>query len=144
MSCDMDLLAYCGLYCGLCSSRVASEEGDWKHLEHPIPASYKRGRTDLADYACGGCKGPNLCDPCAIKICASGKELDSCAACADFPCRLLDQFENDGTPHHRLGVENLREIRERGIEAWFGNLTPALRCHCGKRQSWYHTCQEHS
>lgn len=135
MPCDMNLLAYCGLYCDLCSSRVANAEQDWSHVEHPIPASYARGRIKFSEYAYGGCKGPNPCDPCAIKICASGKGLDSCAACADFPCLRLDKFGNDGAPHHHQAVENLRSIREIGIEEWFKQLTPALRCHCGKRQS---------
>lgn len=142
MDFDMNLIAYCGLYCDQCSGRVAHEEQDRRHLEH-FPAKYQMGRAELADFACEGCKGRNVCGPCKIKACASAQDIESCARCGGFPCELLVAFENDGVPHHRQAVENLRSIRALGVDVWFRNLTPALRCHCGERQSWYHTCPIH-
>lgn len=136
------MLAYCGIYCEQCSARTACLEQDAKHLEH-FPAKYKRERFDLSDYDCEGCKGRNLCGPCRIKDCATAGNIISCAECGDFPCRVLVEFENDGIPHHRQAVENLRTIREHGLETWFANIQPPLRCHCGERQSWYYTCPRH-
>ena len=143
MDFDMKMLAYCGLYCEQCSVRTAFVQQDEAHLEH-FPAKFKTGRTVLSDYACEGCKGRNLCGPCAIKDCASARGVDSCADCGDFPCDRIARFGTDGIAHHRQAVANLRDIREKGIDAWFAALSPALRCRCGRRQSWYHTCPEHS
>lgn len=143
MNLNMKMLAYCGIYCEQCSARTAHIERDYRHLEH-FPARYKKERPDLADYDCEGCKGRCICGPCEIKRCASGKGLDSCAECDDFPCPVLAKFGNDGIPHHGQALENLRAIRAGGADAWFKNMTPALRCHCGERQSWYHICPRHN
>ncbi len=146
MNFDMKMIAYCGIYCEQCSFRAAVAEQDFKHLE-PLPEKYREfreGRSNLSDYACEGCKGRNLCEPCKIKDCALGKGINSCAECGLFPCETLTQFGHDGVPHHQWALENLRNIRENGVDAWFENLRPALRCHCGKRQSWYCVCHEHN
>lgn len=143
MDFSMEMLAYCGLYCEQCSVRTAYAEQDCKHLER-FPARYKKDRMDLADCDCEGCKGRNLCGPCKIKDCAKLRDIDTCAECPDFPCAVLGEFGNDGIPHHAKALENLRSIRERGIESWFATLTPALRCHCGERQSWYYLCPAHT
>ncbi len=139
----VEMLAYCGIYCEQCSARVAVAEGDPAHLE-PFLEKYRETRPELSDWDCGGCKGRNICGPCKIKDCAVAKGLASCGECEVFPCETIDAFANDGWRHHREAVENLRSIREQGAKVWFENLRPALRCHCGRRQSWYRRCQEHS
>ncbi|MCC8180876.1 MAG: DUF3795 domain-containing protein [Planctomycetes bacterium] len=140
---DKSMLAYCGLYCEQCSVRTAWVEQDACHLDN-FPAKFKTGKGDLSDYACEGCKGNNLCGPCRIKDCAAPKGLDSYADCAAFPCQYLNEFENDGIPHHRAALENHRRIRADGVKSWFAWLKPALQCRCGKRQSWYYVCQDHA
>ena len=142
MSIDMRLLAYCGLYCEQCSARSAFLERDPRHLD-AFPSQYRKARGDLSDYDCEGCKGRNLCGPCVIKDCASPRGFDHCGECPDFPCEKLAAFENDGMRHHAEAVENLRNIRENGRDAWFETLEPALQCHCGKRKSWYLGCPDH-
>lgn len=141
MDLNMNMLAYCGIYCEQCSARTAFIERDGRHLED-FPGKYKRN--DLAEYDCEGCKGRNICGPCDLKECAGGKGVDSCAECADFPCAIISDFGNDGIPHHGQAFENLHTIREHGVDAWFKTLQPALRCHCGQRQSWYFHCPEHA
>ncbi len=146
MNFDMKMLAYCGIYCEQCSCRAAVAEQDFRHLE-PLPEKYREfreARSSLSDYDCEGCKGRNICEPCEIKDCALGKGIDSCAECGVFPCEMLVQFGHDGVPHHKWALENLRDIQENGVDAWFENLRPALQCDCGKRQSWYCVCHEHS
>lgn len=142
MDFEMKMLAYCGLYCEQCSARIAALEKDWRYLEG-IPSIFKKGRTELNEFACEGCKGKNSCRTCGIKECVVAKGINSCAECGDFPCTMIDAFENDGFPHHKQGIENLRRIRKDGIEAWFADLEPSLRCHCGTRQCWYHPCPVH-
>lgn len=142
MAFNMGMLAYCGLYCEQCSCRVAFAERDPRHID-PLPAKIRESRPNLSDYDCGGCKGRSICPPCGIRDCASAKNLNHCGECADFPCDRLSAFGGDGAPHHAGAVENLRSIREHGIEAWFNELKPALQCHCGKRKSWYRGCPAH-
>ncbi len=138
---DKHMLAYCGLYCAQCSFKTAHDEGDEKHLE-AIP--YPFARRDLSEYNCECCKGRCICGPCAIRPCASEKGLDCCADCATFPCETIRAFENDGMPHHAQAFGNLKSIREKGLHAWFEALEPTLRCACGEKQTWYHTCPKHS
>jgi hypothetical protein len=108
-----------------------------------FPAKFKTER-DLSALDCEGCKGKNLCGPCEIKDCAAPKGIRSCAECEDFPCATLSDFGHDGLPHHEQALKNLKNIRQVGIDAWFAELSPPLRCACGQRQSWYYTCHEHT
>lgn len=142
MGFDVKMLAYCGLYCEQCSARVAFLEQNAKHLEY-FPAKYKVERPTLSNYDCEGCKGRNICGPCTIKSCASTKNIESCAECNSFPCATLEAFGSDGVPHHGQAIKNLQHIRLSGNEAWFENIGPTLRCHCGERQSWYYVCPLH-
>ena len=139
---DKNMLAYCGLYCEQCSFKLAHDENNVKHLER-IPYTVKL--RDLAEYDCGGCKsGHCICGVCKIKPCASGRNIDHCSDCIEFPCGYIKTFENDGIPHHKSAVENFRMIRQYGIRHWFDYVAPLLKCkQCGERQSWYYFCSKH-
>lgn len=139
---DPKMLAYCGIYCEQCSFRTAFIEQDFRHVEL-VPAKFKGENPRLSDYDCEGCKGRNLCGPCKIKDCAVAKGIESCGECGGYPCETISAFHRDGVPHHGWAGENLRSIRQSGIESWFTDLQPAIHCHCGARQSWYHACPEH-
>lgn len=142
MAFEMNMLAYCGLYCEQCSVRTAFIEQNAAHLTH-IPARYGKNDADLSTCDCEGCKGRNLCGPCKIKDCAVPRGIASCADCGDFPCGVVAAFGSDGAPHHHQALANLNRIREIGVEAWFAELEPSLRCHCGERLSWYYACPRH-
>ena len=136
------ILAYCGLYCEQCSFKLAHDENDIKYLIS-IPNSFEF--KELTAYNCQGCKSDYcICGFCKMKPCASAKGIDSCADCEDFPCEHIVAFENDGWPHHKDAIENLRKIKQQGIESWFESVKPLLKCkQCGQRQSWYYFCNEH-
>ena len=137
-----NMLAYCGLYCEQCSFRSAHDENDLKHLENlPFPFEIK----DLSVYNCEGCKGFCICGVCRIKPCALEKGIENCTECNSFPCEHIEAFENDGMSHHKDAVSNLKYIRQHGIEEWFRQLKPSLRCQvCGEKQSWYYSCLIHN
>ncbi len=139
---DKKMLAFCGLYCAQCSFKLAHDENDRKHLAN-IP--YQFEQKDLSSYHCEGCKGYCICGVCNIKPCALTKQIDSCADCDRFPCDHIQAFEQDGMPHHKDAIENLRNIRRYGVAQWFHTfIKPSLRCeHCGERQSWYYACATH-
>lgn len=133
-----NLLAYCGIYCGQCSFKVAFETNNRAHLLAK-PAKYNdMKQAPLEACFCEGCKGENICGDCQIKDCASAKGYLSCADCENFPCTLIDNFAKDGIPHHSWGVENLHIIREKGVHKWFENFQNKLTCNCGGQFSWYY------
>jgi hypothetical protein len=136
-----NMLAYCGLYCEQCSFKLAHDEQNNEHLKY-IP--YEFIQKDLSEYNCEGCKGYCICGQCKIKDCASAKNIHTCADCNAFPCEYIISFENDGKPHHKNGIKNLKDIRKNGTKIWFNELKPLLKCQCGKKQSWYYACQSHN
>jgi hypothetical protein len=67
---DPTLVAYCGLFCGACGS-------------------YLKER-------CVGCSGNDKASWCQIRLCCKGKNIFSCAECAEFPdamdCKKFNNF----------------------------------------------------
>ena len=134
---DPSPIAYCGLYCGACSFRVAFEENDRKHLAG-MPAEYDKYKDTPMDR-CPGCRT----DECGhgFTACAAARGLEHCGRCDDFPCTRLLSFARDGIPHHAGVIANLERIRGVGEEQWLQEQSRAWRCPCGARLSWYHrTC----
>jgi hypothetical protein len=132
---DMNLLAYCGLYCGACSFRVAALEQERKHLT-AMPAKYDH----LKDHPleeCRDCRIDDFCGDCAIKKCARAKNIDHCGECGEFPCDRIVKFSSDGVPHHAKVIDSIRRIREIGSRRWLDESEKAFACRCGKRLSWY-------
>ncbi len=139
-----DTIAYCGLYCGACSFRIAAEAGDRSHIE-AMPPVYDAVKA-LPLERCPGCRRENLCtagSPCAIRECARGRGIEHCGECDAFPCRLLRAFASDGKPHHGQAIRNLEELAKLGEPAWLALMKKRWTCPaCGAPQSWYlRTCQ---
>ena len=134
-----ELIAYCGLYCGACSFRLAAEENDRSHLLH-MPSAYDGFKEKPLEH-CPGCRLENACGQCAIRDCAVGKGVSCCSQCALFPCARLTGFAGDGKPHHGEVLENLKLLVELGEEGWLEHMKRRWTCRCGRRISWYHkTC----
>ena len=72
----VELLAPCGVYCGLCSRYLAAKK------------------------PCGGCRGPAAqlavsCQKCAIRGCVQARGAGGCLTCASWPCKkLLPLYKN--------------------------------------------------
>jgi hypothetical protein len=138
MSADLDLLAYCGLYCGACSFKLAFDENDRAHVRAMPPRYDKAKETELE--ACPGCRSEPAVDgddSCKIRSCARSRGLEHCGSCAEFPCSILSAFANDGVPHHSETLGNLRRLREVGEAAWLAEQRARWTCACGARRSWY-------
>lgn len=62
---------------------------------------------------CDGCRSGtgrvfSGCVNCEIRICATGKNLDSCAFCGQYPCELLNEhFARD--PGSRTNLERFSD-----------------------------------
>jgi hypothetical protein len=132
----MELIAYCGLYCGACSFRLAATENDPMHLQS-MPSSYDYLKGQPVEL-CPGCRLENKCGECAIRDCASGRELLHCGQCREFPCDRIIAFNNDGKPHHGEVLGNLQLLREIGERRWLEQMEAKWTCTCGAKRSWYY------
>ena len=114
-----EMIAPCGLDCSLCSRALTGAE------------------------PCPGCCGPNDHKPefcacrCGIILCRKRKEngYRFCDECPDFPCADVMEKENRYTSRYPLKespLENLREIRKTGMEAFLAAERRRWSCaECG-------------
>jgi hypothetical protein len=130
------LIAYCGLYCGACSFKTAFETNDKEHINN-MPAYYDKYKNNtLKD--CPGCRLENKCGECEIRDCAVKKRVDWCSQCNEYPCILINDFCNDGRPHHGEIMKNLESLKIIGEEEWINEMSKIWKCtKCGKKKSWY-------
>ena len=80
---------------------------------------------------CAGCRGPvdkHWSPDCKFLPCAKAKGHRYCFECGDFPCDKLKAFASDGHEHHRLAVENLKEMRAVGLEKWITRQPKPMFC----------------
>lgn len=115
-----DMIAPCGLDCSLCS------------------------RAHSAVDPCPGCLGPDEHKPefcakrCGIILCTKRKQNGwrFCDVCPDFPCADVMEKENRYTTQYPLTespLENLRAIRETGMDAFLEKERAAWSCSiCGR------------
>lgn len=92
-----DNIAYCGVDCSQCPSFQATMKKDDIALESIArrwPPSW--GRITARDAECEGCFGPRLSkycrENCAIRPCASGKNIKNCAFCNEYKCHKLAEL----------------------------------------------------
>ena len=90
-----ELLAPCGLWCGVCSIYIAHKNNNLKFKEKLFPV-YKAFAKNLNDIACTGCLSEGtvfpVCQVCSIKKCCKGKNIEGCYQCEEFPCKYTDNF----------------------------------------------------
>ena len=134
-------VAPCGLYCGVCLFRRATEENDLAFLERfakmagrQLPAIAGLPATELLCDGCLSARRMPYCRECAIRDCTQRKGLPGCHECADFPCALVDAFPIDVGRKVMLRAVPYR--RAHGTEQWIAAEEERYRCpECGHRLS---------
>ena len=116
------VLSVCGLNCAKCDILFAGR-GDEKLLNEILEwFSKERGLTLKPEQVCcEGCRGNverHWSSDCKMMLCAKEKGVKYCFECGEFPCKVLDEFSNDGVAHHKRTVENLKRMKAVGVEAW--------------------------
>ncbi len=126
---NRDLLAPCGLYCGVCGILIAHKSNDQKFKER-LSTVYGCSPDDIA---CKGCLSEATfiyCQTCPIKSCTRSKDYEGCHECSDFPCKLIEDFP---VPVGKKVI--LRAIpawRELGTERWIDEEEKRYNCpSCG-------------
>ncbi len=95
VSVKKELLAPCGLYCGVCSIYMAHRDNNLKFKKVLFPI-YKAFAKTIDDISCTGCLSDGIvfpvCRVCPIKKCTRDKKIDGCHQCDDFPCKFINNF----------------------------------------------------
>ena len=90
MKVKKELVAPCGLYCGVCSIYMAHRDDNTKFKER-LTTIYN---VPVEKIACEGCLSDKLfdyCITCPIRNCTERKGIEGCHQCADFPCQLITE-----------------------------------------------------
>jgi hypothetical protein len=99
-------LGYCGIYCGAC----------------------KNFRKNMN---CMGCRQEQkLVEDCPSRKCTISKNLTHCGECAEFPCKMLKDFYEDGVPLHYEAYKNILRINKNGMEDWLNEQSKKPPCDC--------------
>lgn len=139
-----NLVAVCGLYCGACPMYIATQSKD-EQKQKELLKRFSSGPMKLKpeDLLCDGCIGSDrvasFCRSCEMRSCPNDKkDVVRCSDCSEFPCSRITAFNNDGMPHHGEVLENLEQIRKRGIQKWAAYEEQRWQClKCGMPMSWY-------
>jgi hypothetical protein len=126
---NKDLLAPCGLYCGVCGILIAHRDNNSKFKE--LLAGFYGVLPD--EIACKGCLSDQrfkFCEQCPVRSCTEEKHHEGCHQCGDFPCDFIHNFP---VPVGKKVI--LRAIpawRELGTEKWVEQEEARYHCpHCG-------------
>lgn len=129
MQVEKELLAPCGLYCGVCAIYIADRDDNLKFKER-LTGVYG---VELDDLHCRGCMSDEVfkyCKVCPIRECTQEKGYEGCHQCDDFPCKLVDDFPLP--VGKKVILRAVPEWRELGTERWVEMETEKYRCpECG-------------
>ncbi len=129
------LSAVCGLFCPSCSVFIGTTEDP----ERLARVAKKMG-VSPAELSCRGCRSDTLsshCRSCALKQCATFRELSFCHDCNDYPCEQLQKFQRE-RPHRNELFESGNHFRNQGLQSWWEKMEQDYSCStCGTINSAY-------
>lgn len=112
------MIAYCGLVCSDCPAYKATQADDDKLREETAKKWSEMFHADIkpAYINCDGCPTDSkrlfgYCAQCEIRKCAREKGLESCAACAEYPCAKLSDFLKNA-PEAQAFLDELRRKKK--------------------------------
>ena len=133
---DKHFACYCGLYCENCAIKVKvfpaakllydeMKSAGFDDVVNSIPGGdgfWSFLKSIAENWICTSCRDGSGNPGCKVRVCAQEKGVEMCALCADYPCDLIDNFD-EGYP--MLKLDNAL-LREKGWEAW-GSLQDKRR-----------------
>jgi len=115
MEVNKELLAPCGLYCGVCGVIIATRNDDHKFRQR-LSTVYGV-RPD--QVRCRGCMSDDLfvyCQVCPIRDCVNEKGYQGCHQCDDFPCGHIEKFPLP--VGKKVQLRAIPQWRKMGTEKW--------------------------
>jgi len=108
---NRNLMAPCGLYCGVCGVYIATRDNNRKFKE----VMGNLYGTSPEETACLGCMQPDppeklygYCRMCFIRDCIKSRGFYSCHQCSDWPCDMIKNF----------GMATGRRVMMQTIPVW--------------------------
>lgn len=134
------LAGICGIYCGTCPIYLARKDNDIEELEKIAQTR----RIPIDDIMCDGCLSGHIATfvKCDFRSCSTNKKVTWCFQCDEFPCERLVDFTDadviEGVSHHARVIDNLKEMKEFGVDEWLKREDRRGRCpQCNKKVYWY-------
>jgi hypothetical protein len=112
-----DLIAPCGMNCGICKAYLAYSRG--------VPQ--QKGKVTH----CSGCLARNKNCAFIKRSCEKirKQQLRFCHQCADMPCKRLAKLDEHYRQRYCMSmVENQKMIRQKGIDEFLKNQAERYRC----------------
>ena len=109
------LVAPCGIDCGTCELYLCKDD-------QPLFAYLVSKGIPREKLPCTGCRDmlghcPVIGNPCATYTCVTGKKVNFCFQCGEFPCaRLNPSADRADVLPHNVKVFNLCTIQREGVE----------------------------
>ena len=130
-----ELLAPCGLYCGVCAIYIAHKDNNIKFKQALFPV-YKAFAKSVDDIACTGCLSTGIvfpvCQVCPIKKCTKEKGIEGCFQCEEFPCKYINNFPIP--VGKKVILRSIPEWRKLGTEKWIEQEKKRYYCpECGNK-----------
>ena len=99
MEINPNLLAPCGLYCGVCGVYYATRDKNNQFMETLLNFYQDKmpglENVSIDDLKCEGCLSERTsitCRTCSIKDCTRKKGYAGCHECNEFPCEHIENF----------------------------------------------------
>lgn len=140
-----NLIAPCGLYCGVCGIYIAHRDNNQKFKE--ILVKLFRGEfpgkgrlpgsenLSAEDMKCRGCLSEDRfmhCQKCEIRACTRERGYTGCHQCGEFPCQYIDNFPM--TIGKKVILRAIPHWREVGTEKWVRDEEARYTCpECGNK-----------
>jgi hypothetical protein len=129
MEIKRELLAPCGLYCGVCAIMIAHRDNNQKLKERLAPVY----GVSPEGIRCQGCQSNEVfayCTTCPIKACTQQKGYEGCHQCNEFPCEHIRNFP---VPvGQKVIMRAVPQRRDMGTEKWVEAEEKRYQCpNCG-------------
>lgn len=128
-----ELLAPCGLYCGVCAIYIAYRDNNPKFKQALLKISGPFAKK-VEDIQCTGCLSDGIifkfCETCPIKSCSKEKEIEGCHQCDEFPCEMIERFPIP--VGKKVILQDIPAWRKLGTEKWVEEIEKRYHCpNCG-------------
>ncbi len=129
-----ELLAPCGLYCGVCAIYIAHRDNNPKFKKLLVKVYPFTSSPD--EIQCTGCFSDgvvfSVCKTCPIKDCTIKKGIEGCHQCDDWPCKMINNFP---IPVGKKVIQRaIPQWRELGTEKWVEEEEKRYICpECGNK-----------
>lgn len=129
MAVNHELLAPCGLYCGVCGVYIADRDQNMKFKERLAPV-YGVGVEEVRCRGCLSNEAFGYCKTCPIRTCTQEKGYEGCHQCVDFPCSHIEDFSVE--VGKKVILRAIPQWREMGTEKWVASEEARYHCpECG-------------